>query len=378
MSRIQPVIISLSYNGASITAPVRSVRMLFRVPRPVTAGWRIAFQPAYQDAEDATYNTTGVTATNVSIGGHLGAGRSKGRLVDVPGGASVDLSSGQWVSAKSTTPLWPGVEYVMEFVLTIPSGGRVAGGSASTFYVNDATGLDTRDGTRWSHDYIGPLNTTLLAEDDEDRPLIAGFGDSNTAGTGSGYRWMDSFAQVFNERDDRAHVIPLGYTGEMLDEYDRNTPKFTRTLDLVNAVAGTSEQYAGALINLGTNDINVYHNLGAPALLASLDNVVTRARAVIRPGGPVYVVTIPPMGYDPASTNATTASREAVRVAYNESVRGGGHGDGFIDLDMLLRDTSTPYALAAKYRHLDQVHYTRAGHEALADALDPLVAAAIA
>ena len=378
MSRLTPIIISLSYNGASINKRLGAVRMGFRVPRPVTAGWRVSLQPAYQDAEDVVHNTAGVTASGLRIAGHLGMGRSKGRLADVPGGSSVDLSSGSWLSATSTVPLYPGVEYLLEFWFTTPAEVRVAGGSAVHWHSDSMTALDTRDGTRWGFDNIGPMNATILTDDGTDYPLIAVFGDSNTAGTASGFRWMDTFAQISNERDARAHLIPLGYTGEKLDEYNRATPKITRMLDLVNAAASTTEKYAGALINLGINDINVQYTLGASSLLADLDGLVTRVRTVTRTGGPVYVVTIPPMGYNPASSDTTVQQREAVRVAYNEAVRSGAHGDGVVDLDTVLRDPVTTHALRNEYRHLDQIHYTRQGHEAIVPALDSLITAAIA
>ncbi|MDR6426788.1 lysophospholipase L1-like esterase [Variovorax paradoxus] len=129
------------------------------------------------------------------------------------------------------------------------------------------------------------------------------------------------------------------------------------------------------MILLGTNDIgrSVFVLPGRPTpehevataerITDGLQQLVKQARAK---GVKVLIGTVPPFGNTPYWTEAT----EAMRGEVNRWVRSRQDVDGVIDFDAVLRDPANPTMLNPLYDNGDHLHPNKAGHAAMAAAVD--------
>ncbi|MNT10284.1 hypothetical protein D3C72_1451050 [compost metagenome] len=76
--------------------------------------------------------------------------------------------------------------------------------------------------------------------------------------------------------------------------------------------------------------------------------------------------TVPPFGNTIYGTDANEAMREAV----NRWVRSRQDVDGVVDFDAVLRDPAAPRQLNPTFDSGDHLHPNRAGHAAMAAAID--------
>jgi lysophospholipase L1-like esterase len=131
-----------------------------------------------------------------------------------------------------------------------------------------------------------------------------------------------------------------------------------------------------AIVLLGTNDIGRTVFARVPgAELASRDwptaeriteglqQLVKQARAK---GVKLLLGTVPPFKNTPYWNGANEALREAV----NRWIRSRQDIDGVIDFDAALRDPADPQALNPLFDSGDHLHPNKAGHAAMAAAID--------
>jgi len=90
---------------------------------------------------------------------------------------------------------------------------------------------------------------------------------------------------------------------------------------------------------------------------------VKQARAK---GIKVLLGTVPPF----RNTPYWNEGNEAMRNAVNRWIRGRHDVDGVIDFDAVLRDPADPQALNPQFDNGDHLHPNKAGHAAMAAAID--------
>jgi len=131
-----------------------------------------------------------------------------------------------------------------------------------------------------------------------------------------------------------------------------------------------------AIILLGTNDIGRAMFAKVPGaelkprdmptaerITEGLQQLVKQARAK---GVKVLIGTVPPF----RNTPYWSESNEAMREAVNRWIRGKQDIDGVIDFDAALRDPADPQALNPLFDSGDHLHPNKAGHAAMAAAID--------
>lgn len=131
-----------------------------------------------------------------------------------------------------------------------------------------------------------------------------------------------------------------------------------------------------AIILLGTNDIGRAMFAKVPGaelkprdmptaerITEGLRQLVKQARAK---GVKVLIGTVPPFRNTPYWSEGNEAMREAV----NRWIRGKQDVDGVIDFDAALRDPADPQALNPLFDSGDHLHPNKAGHAAMATAID--------
>jgi len=130
------------------------------------------------------------------------------------------------------------------------------------------------------------------------------------------------------------------------------------------------------IVLLGTNDIGRSVFPGAPGrptpphevataerITDGLAQLIKQARAK---GVKVLIGTVPPFRNTPYWTEPT----EAMRAEVNRWIRSRQDVDGVVDFDAVLRDPNDPMALNPAYDNGDHLHPNRAGHAAMAAAVD--------
>lgn len=101
----------------------------------------------------------------------------------------------------------------------------------------------------------------------------------------------------------------------------------------------------------------------AERITEGLEQLVKQARAK---GVKLLIGTVPPFRNTPYWSEPTEAMREAV----NRWIRGRQDIDGVVDFDAALRDPADPHALNPLFDSGDHLHPNKAGHAAMAAAID--------
>jgi len=205
---------------------------------------------------------------------------------------------------------------------------------------------------------------------------VVAFGDSITAGGGeSGTGAYPDMLATRLRDSPQAHevsVINAGIGGNRLLVDSIGPNGLSRFARDVLGQSGVTH----AIVLLGTNDIGRAAFGGLPGVEVAphevptaeritdgLGQLVKQARAK---GVKVLLGTVPPFGNSPYGTEANEAMREAV----NRWVRSRQDVDGVIDFDAVLRDPAAPRQLNPTFDSGDHLHPNRAGHAAMAAAID--------
>lgn len=206
---------------------------------------------------------------------------------------------------------------------------------------------------------------------------VVAFGDSITAGGGESGTgaYPDMLATRLRDSPQAAHevsVINAGIGGNRLLVDSIGPNGLSRFARDVLGQSGVTH----AIVLLGTNDIGraafgalpgvevAPHEVPtAERITDGLGQLVKQARAK---GVKVLLGTVPPFGNTPYATEANEAMRESV----NRWVRSRQDVEGVIDFDAVLRDPAAPRQLNPTFDSGDHLHPNRAGHAAMAAAID--------
>jgi lysophospholipase L1-like esterase len=195
---------------------------------------------------------------------------------------------------------------------------------------------------------------------------LVALGDSITDGRGSttdaNNRWPDDLSRRLRQNQATASVAVLnqGIGGNAVLKGGLGPPVSQRFERDVLQQAGVR----WLIVLHGVNDIGGAQDQSvAQDLIAAYQQLVTAAHdRDIK----VYGVPILPFGgsmYD-------SADHEAARQAVNAWIRGAGHFDAVIDLEVAVRDPASPTRLLASYDSGDHLHPSAAGYQKMADAID--------
>ncbi|WP_418345289.1 SGNH/GDSL hydrolase family protein [Rhodococcus pyridinivorans] len=114
---------------------------------------------------------------------------------------------------------------------------------------------------------------------------------------------------------------------------------------------------SGALVTLGSND--AFGNRTLEEYQADMATIVAKIRTIIGENAPIYLATIIPR-------NALTSAQNSMRTSANAWIRTNPLGvDGHVDLDAVMRNSSSPNTLQATLT-CDQIHPSYAGASAIA------------
>ena len=196
-------------------------------------------------------------------------------------------------------------------------------------------------------------------------------GDSIADGFGSTHngnsRWPDKLAERIVET--MPHIGDPGVLNQSLSG-NQATHDSSEISFLAGGTSGLarldSDVYGqtgvrSVIVSLGINDVQ-FSGDQPDRIIAGLRQLAAQMH---EKGLRVLVCTLSPFeGYVRWSP-----SKEAVRLAVNEWLRGSGDFDGLIDMDEVLRDPAAPSKLKPEFDSGDHIHPNDAGAEAMADAV---------
>lgn len=209
------------------------------------------------------------------------------------------------------------------------------------------------------------------------RGTIAVLGDSITDGfkttVNADNRWTDYLAERLNKEapDGKAPgVVNLGMSGNRtgLNGDDINLPQLgenasARFHDDVLAQPGIKT----LIVQLGINDIWITKDV-ANNIIARLQQLAAHAKLA---GLKVFICTIMPWNAYQSNPDVVnyTPELDSIRLTVNSYIRTGSDFDGYIDLDVALRDPANQTKLRPEFNSGDHIHPNDAGNEAMAKAV---------
>lgn len=116
----------------------------------------------------------------------------------------------------------------------------------------------------------------------------------------------------------------------------------------------------------GINDIGQTRGISAADLIGGYTRLIAAAHAA---GLPIQLGTLTPSGGN-ANPAYGAAAADALRQQVNAWIRGQRLADGVIDFDAAVRDPQDPSRIEAPYDGSDHLHFSPAGYEAMARAID--------
>ncbi len=178
-------------------------------------------------------------------------------------------------------------------------------------------------------------------------------------------RWPDFLARRIDRHRHRARDLgvlnlalsgnPAGHDGDEVGLPELGPSGLHRLNEHVHVQPGVRT----VIVALGLNDI-FQHDDPPEAIIASLQQIAADLRQErLR----VLLGTMGPATGDPS----WTPEREATRQAVNQYVRTTRDADGFVDIDLALRDPANPARLNPLFDNGDHVHPNEQGNLAIAD-----------
>jgi lysophospholipase L1-like esterase len=307
----------------------------------------------------------------LSAGGSaINAGTDKALTFNT-GAASVMIPVGQAVFSDPfafALPAMTKVAITIAFGGTAPAGVTGHPGSRTTSYqvagnmVGAATLTGTQSAEHWYYivglDVMAPAGTAALVT----------LGDSITDGRGSttdmNNRWPDDLAHALQMNAptmNKVAVLNQGIGGNAVVSGGLGPTATARFMRDVLQMRGVK----WLIVFEGVNDLGASLNGAATAtqLESAFGSFADMAHAQ---GLKVYGATITPLGM-----MYYNADRDAGRNTVNSWIRTTSKFDAVVDLDMAMRDPMNPSLLNMLYDSGDGLHPNVAGHQHIADAINP-------
>jgi lysophospholipase L1-like esterase len=209
-------------------------------------------------------------------------------------------------------------------------------------------------------------------------------------GTGSVVAFGDSITDGYQAKSDGSEQLAtIDTNGRYPDDLERRLLAAGIPLSVLNAGIGGNQllhpalplygpsglQRYGldALAQAGVTDVIVLEGIndiaaGASAdnLIAAYENLIDRAHAA---GVAIQLGTLTPTSGTPSPGYAGAAA-ESVREQVNRWIRTQRFADGIVDFDAAVRDPHAHIAMQPAYNGGDDLHFSLAGYQALARAVD--------
>ncbi|MER7070978.1 SGNH/GDSL hydrolase family protein [Terrabacter sp. NPDC000476] len=345
--------LALTVGGPAATYP--STTRGIRIPldyAPVITRWRVHLRNI--NPRFGLNNTGAISLTGLWVGAHNGSGGFTGSLTQVSGAATTPADGSEWVSPWCALPIGGGGSFLLAYGFTAAAGAytqQIPGGGYTTTNAVDANNNAASKAVATTM----PLHVWIEAEVPAATPVIAGLGDSLSAGIGATVPVRDSVVSQY-ARANGALPVHYAASGDTAAAWaDREQYKWKAWAQLAKPDA--------VLIGMGSNDINGGATLGT--VQADYATLVANAVKLLSPN--VYAATILPR-------DAVTGAPEDTRRAFNawlKSTPPAAVRDVFDYVPGVSPDdeTLTP-ALQA-----DGIHLTTAGYAANVAAITrPLVA----
>lgn len=208
--------------------------------------------------------------------------------------------------------------------------------------------------------------------------VVVAFGDSITAGGSEDEHssYPDFLAKRLRDGPKSAPVVAVineGIGGNRLLLDGIGPRGIARFAPDALAQSGVTH----VVVLMGTNDIGRAVFAGAPGLppvppqdVATAERITAGLERIVKAahdkGVKVVLGTVPPFKHSPYWSEET----EAMRSAVNRWIRGRQGVDGVVDFDAALRGAEDPLALNPPFDSGDHLHPNRAGHAAMAEAID--------
>ncbi|HWC87847.1 MAG TPA: GDSL-type esterase/lipase family protein [Solirubrobacteraceae bacterium] len=251
--------------------------------------------------------------------------------------------------------------------LTAPRGGDASAQSSGAAFTEKTTGL-------YSSGWYFLDGVDVLAPGSNG--AVVAFGDSLTDGyqaksTGieqlstidTNTRYPDDLARRLIAARIPLSVLDAGISGDQL--LRSGLPTFgpgglARFGPDVLAQAGVSD----VIVLEGVNDIA--QKATAASLIAAYEQLITRAHGA---GVAIQLGTLTPTAGAVSAAYASAAAT-SVREQVNQWIRAEHFSDGIVDFDAAVRDPREPQAITPADQGGDHLHFSPAGNEALARAVD--------
>lgn len=349
---LKVVPLALTTGQTGVAAPTaRSYRVPLRFNAPIQR-WRVHIRnwnPRLGTVVAAPVNMTGLWLAD-----HAGNGLVSGTPHQISPAFSTPADGSEWVSGWQTTPLGGGVDRLLCFGYTTTLSPPALVGGSYVFAEPDRAITPALTPTR---SLTTPFDIWIEAETPAPTPVIAGVGDSLTAGVGAFLPLHDSWLSQYARR---IGGLPLhvAHAGDSMTGFLTVNPgKVTRWSNLARADA--------VVWGLGSNDI-----ASANTVARMQEDYAALLPVVEAAVGPVrYVSTVQPR-------NSWDATAEAKRATWNTWVTTRPEMRGVLDFSAVV--SADGDTLRPAYDSGDGTHLNTAGYGAEADSITtPLTTTAV-
>lgn len=290
-----------------------------------------------------------VNLTGIWFGGHApGSAAFSAAPTQLHGASTLPADGTEWVSPWLPARVEKNSDYLLSVGFTT-AGQSSALATAGGWVSASSTVGPQQDGTGFSLVNAVPLSWWIEAEVPAAVPVLAGFGDSNTVGTGTTLEVFDSW---LSQHCRTVGALPLhqAYPGTAMSEWRYATWLWERWDAYARADA--------VLVAIGQNDLEA--GITVAEMQARLGDMVPELLEHVAPV--IHLATITPTSTKPSEINT-------VRQGYNDYLLTGPHGaHDWFDFAAAV-DDGTGTALGPTYAHSDGLHMVTAGHTALAQSI---------
>lgn len=346
--KVVPLVMTTGNSARESDLPERGLRLPMRWEAPVYR-WRLHvrnWNPRLSQAKSGAMSLTGVWVAD-----HDGDGAIS-NVVPVHPGSAMPSDGSEWVSAWSDVPLGRGADRML--VIGYSGDATAApynliGGSWQTVAAADAAvpgaAVVASDRT--------PLDVWIEAETPASTPVIAGVGDSLTAGVGATLPVYDSWVAQY-ARSVGALPMVVAHSGDDVPGFLWHKEKWQRFSSLARADA--------VVWALGSNDIH------SARTLAQIQDYFETLFPLIEEhiGAVAYAVTVPPR-------NGWGTEKEAKRAAWTDWLVSRPQIRGTLDFASVMSDDGD--TIRPEFDSGDGTHFNTAGYTAQAASITtPLTA----